>query len=163
MLAAMPVDARAAFPPWLGLFVLAVPYLAGVLAGLMTVRIAPTPSLEAAPLWGLLTGTLAAAVVGFVARFAGGPLGAGRLATVGPSAGEVALVAVLEVGVPAALAAGAANWLIIRHHVRRLRAASPQPPVSVGVSGPLTALMVDETDDDGGHRIHVNPWGDQPD
>jgi hypothetical protein len=129
----------------------------------MTVRIAPTPSLEAAPLWGLLTGTLAAAVVGFAAKFSGGPLGAGRLSSVGPSAGEVALVAVLEVGVPAALAAGAANWLIIRHHVRRLRAAELplSRPQSAG-SGPLPALIVDETDDAGGHRIHVNPWGDEP-
>jgi hypothetical protein len=170
MLAALPVDARAAFPAWLGFFVLVVPYLAGALAGLMTVRIAPTPSLEAAPLWGLLTGTLAAAVVGFAAKFSGGPLGAGRLSSVGPSAGEVALVAVLEVGVPAALAAGAVNWLIIRHHVRRLRAAElplsrPQSagsgPQSAG-SGPLPALIVDETDDAGGHRIHVNPWADEP-
>jgi len=164
MLAALPVDARAAFPAWLGFFLLAIPYLAGALAGFMTVRIAPTPSLEAAPLWGLLTGTLAAAVVGLAARFSGGPLGAGRLASVGPSAGEVALVALLEVGVPAALAAGAANWLIIRRHVRRLAAARtfPPGPPSSRVSGPLPALIVNEADDAGGHRIHVNPWADEP-
>ena len=59
MLAALPVGPKAAFPPWLGFFVLVMPYLAGALAGLMTVRIAPTPLLEAAPLWGLLTGSLA--------------------------------------------------------------------------------------------------------
>ncbi len=164
MLAGLPVDARAAFPAWLGFFLLALPYLAGALAGFMTVRIAPTPSLEAAPLWGLLTGTLAAAVVGLAARFSGGPLGAGRLASVGPSAGEVALVALLEVGVPAALAAGAANWLIIRRHVRRLAATRTVPPgpPSSRVSGPLPALIVNEADDAGGHRIHVNPWADEP-
>src|SRR5215471_21194731 len=105
MLAALPVGTRAAFPPWLGFFVLALPYVAGILAGLMTVRIAPTPLLEAAPLWGLLTGSLAAVVIGFGAKFSGGPLGAGRLASVGPAAGEVGLVAVLEIGVTAALAA----------------------------------------------------------
>ena len=66
-----------------------MPYLAGALAGLMTVRIAPTPSFEAAPLWGLVTGTLTAVVIGFGAKFSGGPLGAGRLASVGPSGGEV--------------------------------------------------------------------------
>jgi hypothetical protein len=183
MLAALPVDPRAAFPAWLGFFVLATPYLAGVLAGLMTVRIAPTPTLEAAPLWGLLTGSLAAAVIGFAAKFSGGPLGGGRLASVGPSGGEVGLVAVLEIGVTAALAAGAANWLIIRHHVRRLaaaaqeadaawtadgpvvaasplrRATGPQSPVS----GPQPVLIVDETDDAGGHRILVNPWADEVD
>ena len=81
MLAALPVGSAAAFPAWLGFFVLVTPYLAGALAGLMTVRIAPTPSLEAAPLWGLLTGTLTAVVIGFCAKFSGGPLGAGRLAS----------------------------------------------------------------------------------
>src|SRR5215469_16695551 len=116
MLAALPVGAKAAFPPWLGFFVLVVPYLAGAAAGLMTVRIAPTPFLEAAPLWGLLTGSLTAVIIGFGAKFSGGPLGAGRLASVGPAAGEVGLVALLEIGVTAALVAGAANWLIIRHH-----------------------------------------------
>src|SRR5579875_1662426 len=68
-LAALPTGTGPAFPAWLGFFVLAVPYLAGALAGLMTVRIAPTPFLEAAPLWGLLTGTLAAVVIGFGAKF----------------------------------------------------------------------------------------------
>jgi hypothetical protein len=176
MLAALPVGTKAAFPVWLGFFVLVMPYLAGALAGLMTVRIAPTPSLEAAPLWGLLTGTLTAVVFGFAARFSGGPLGAGRLASVGPAPVEAGLVAVLEVGVTAALVAGAANWLIIRHHIRRLNAppadgsvnirmSGPQArlsgPLPVRASGPHPALIVDETDDAGGHRIHVNPWADE--
>jgi hypothetical protein len=183
MLAALPVGPKAAFPAWLGFFVLVMPYLAGALAGLMTVRIAPTPSLEAAPLWGLVAGTLTAVVIGFGAKFAGGPLGAGRLASVGPAGGEVGLVAVLEVGVTAALVAGAANWLIIRHHIRRLsaqeaqqaqeqaqepvdtRVSGPQPrlsgPLRARGSGSLPVLIVDETDDAGGHRIHVNPWADE--
>jgi Family of unknown function (DUF6350) len=168
MLAALPVGAKAAFPPWLGFFVLLVPYLAGALAGLMTVRIAPTPSLEAAPLWGLVTGTLIAVVIGFGAQFSGGPLGAGRLASVGPAAGEAGLVAVLEVGVTSALVAGAANWLIIRHHIRRINALQPAEPGNLRaagpqarISGPLHTLIIDETDDVGGHRIHVNPWADE--
>jgi hypothetical protein len=175
MLAALPVGSTAAFPAWLGFFVLAVPYLAGALAGVMTVRIAPTPSLEAAPLWGLVTGTLTAVVIGFCAKFSGGPLGAGRLASVGPAGGEAGLVAVLEVGVTAALVAGAANWLIIRHHIRRLSAAQAEEPADVRMSGPQArlsgplrarvgaspALIVDETDDAGGHRIHVNPWAEE--
>jgi hypothetical protein len=176
MLAALPVGERAAFPAWLGFFVLLTPYLAGALAGLMTVRIAPTPSFESAPLWGLLTGSLAAAVTGLLAKFSGGSLGSGRLASVGPSGGEVGLVAVLEVGVTAALVAGAANWLIIRYHIRRLgvqatgtpnvRLSGPQPraggPLPARVSAPQPALIIDETDDAGGHRIHVNPWADDP-
>jgi len=182
MLAALPVGSGAAFPAWLGFFVLLMPYLAGALAGLMTVRIAPTPSLEAAPLWGLLTGTLTAVIIGFAAKFSGGALGAGRLASVGPSGAEVGLVAVLEVGVTAALVAGAANWLIIRHHVRRIKLAAAQAGETgaaetgnVRPAGPQTrsaasharagglqpVLIVDETDDAGGHRIRVNPWAGQ--
>jgi len=173
MLAALPVGPTAAFPAWLGFFVLVMPYLAGALAGLMTVRIAPTPSFEAAPFWGLVTGTLTAVIIGFGAKVSGGPLGGGRLASVGPAGGEVGLVAVLEVGVTAALVAGAANWLIIRHHIRRLNAGQANEPGGSGpqaergaalparVSAPLPALIVDETDDAGGHRIHVNPWADE--
>jgi hypothetical protein len=67
---------------------------------------------------------------------------------------------VLEVGVTAALAAGAANWLIIRHHVKRLAAAAADGPLPAA-SEPLPALIVDESDDAGGHRIHVNPWADE--
>jgi Family of unknown function (DUF6350) len=175
MLAALPVGQAAAFPPWLGFFVLVMPYLAGALAGLMTVRIAPTPLLEAAPLWGLLTGSLAGVVIGVGAKFSGGPLGSGRLAAVGPAGAEVGLVAVLEVGVTAALVAGAANWLILRHHIRKLAAASAAEPelaehldaaprVSAATApgqqvrgtGPLPALVVDETDD--AHHIYYDPW-----
>ena len=176
MLAALPVGGKAAFPAWLGFFVLIMPYLAGALAGLMTVRIAPTPTLEAAPFWGLVTGTLAAVVIGFSAKISGGPLGAGRLASVGPAGVEVGLVAVLEVGVTAALVAGAGNWLIIRHHIRRLNALQAEEAGNIQLSGsqagrsgavptrvsaPQAALIIDETDDAGGHRIHVNPWADE--
>jgi Family of unknown function (DUF6350) len=190
MLAALPVGTKAAFPAWLGFFILLVPYLAGALAGLMTVRIAPTPWLEAAPLWGLLTGLSAALVIGLAAKVSGGPLGAGRLASVGPSGAEAGLVAALEVGVTAAVVAGVANWLIIRHHVARIRAASaanadgpgnlratgplaratgPLTPAGAGsgagqqsrISRPLPALIIDESDDAGGHRIHVNPWAEE--
>jgi hypothetical protein len=164
-LAALPTDPHAAFPAWLGFFVLALPYLAGVVAGVTVVRIAPTPSLEAAPLWGLLTGALAAAVVGLAARLSGGPLGAGRLAWVGPSGGETGLVALLEIGVTSALAAGAANWLIIRYHIRRLAAARAADGDGEGLAepgrAPVPALIVDESDDGDGHRIHVNPWGEE--
>jgi len=92
------------------------------------------------------------------------------------------VVALLEIGVTAALVAGAANWLIIGHHVRRIKAAQAAAPANVwatgtaaqprfggpaqaraGGTGPLPVLIIDETDDAGGHRIHVNPWADEPD
>jgi hypothetical protein len=152
MLAGLPFGPGAAFPMWLGFFVLVTPYLAGVLAGVMTVRIAPTPYLEAAPLWGLVTGSLTAAVIGVLAKFSGGPLGAGRLGSVGPPAAEVAVVALLEIGVTAAVTAGLVNWLILRHHVKRI-----EQGIAARASGPLPAV-IDETDDAGGHRIFIDPW-----
>jgi hypothetical protein len=167
MLATLPVGPGPAFPAWLGFFVLAMPYLAGVAAGLVTIQIAPTPFPESAPLWGLLTGSLAGIVIGFGAKFSGGPLGAGRLASVGPTGAEVGLVAVLEVGVTAALAAGAANWLLLRSHIRRLAASgevgeAAGPAAEAGVSG-LVPAGVDETDNIGGHRRYYDPWAEEKD
>ena len=97
-------------------------------------------------------------MIGFAAKLSGGPLGAGRLASVGPAGGEVGLVAVLEIGVTAALVAGAANWLILRHHVRRLAAAGLTAGRRAGQRPAAARLVVDQTDDDGGHRIYVDPW-----
>jgi len=165
--------------------VLAVPYLAGAFGGIVTVRITPTPVLEAAPLWGFIAGAAAGAALGLTAAFSGGPLGDGRLAVVGPSGWQVALVAVLEIGVTAALTAAATNWFILRPK----RARGPRgyggagsPPVIGGIPGgrppgastvppgvtddadtvPIPVLVmpgtVDETDDADGHRIYLNPW-----
>ena len=114
MLAAMPSGARPGGPGWVPVAVLALPYLAGIFAGVVTVRIAPTPVIEAAPLWGFAAGTAAGVLAGLGAAFAGGPLGNGRLASVGPSGFQVGLVAILEIGITAALAAAATNWLILR-------------------------------------------------
>jgi hypothetical protein len=159
MLAGLPVGSRAAFPMWLGFLVLVTPYVAGVLAGLMTIRIAPTPFLEAAPLWGMLTGSLTGLVIGLLAKFSGGPLGAGRLGTVGPLSAEVTVVAVLEIGVTAALAAGAANWLLLRHHAKRLTSGGEVTPGSAG----FPAAVIDETGDASGHRIYLDPWASERD
>jgi hypothetical protein len=150
MLAALPAGARLGGPGWLPVLVLAVPYLAGAFGGIVTVRIAPTPMLEAAPLWGFAAGAAAGLLTGLVAAFAGGPLGNGRLAAVGPSGLQVGLVAVMEIGVIAALAAAAANWLILRR-------ASDHDEAEPAASTPS---VVDETDDADGHRIYVNPWAD---
>jgi hypothetical protein len=157
MLAAMPAGARPGGPGWVPVVVLALPYLAGIFAGVVTVRIAPTPVIEAAPLWGFAAGTAAGVLAGLAAAFSGGPLGNGRLASVGPSGFQVGLVAILELGITAALSAAAANWLILRRAQTRLREtvpAGPQPP-----PGPLLPPgQRDETDDAHGHRIYVNPW-----
>jgi len=158
MLAALPSGARSGGPAWLPVLVLAVPYLAGVFSGIVTIRIAPTPTMEAAPLWGFMTGLAAGGLAGLAAAFSGGPLGDGRLAAVGPSGWQVGLVAILAIGVTAALAAAATNWLILR---RATRKAKDQPASALrrAAGGAGTAAgVVDETDDAGGHRIYLDPW-----
>ena len=112
--------------------VLALPYLAGVFAGVVTVRIAPTPVIEAAPLWGFAAGTAAGVLAGLAAAFAGGPLGNGRLASVGPSGFQVGLVAILELGITAALSAAAANWLILRRCGRGGPGGQGSEPAGIG-------------------------------
>ena len=118
MLAALPAGARSAGPAWVTVLVLATPYLAGVFAGIVTVRITPTPVIEAAALWGFAAGAATGALAGLAAAFAGGPLGDGRLAAVGPSGWQVGLVAMLEIGVTAALTAAASTWLLFRRKIR---------------------------------------------
>jgi Family of unknown function (DUF6350) len=173
MLAALPSGAHAV-PAALSVGVLAVPYLAGGFAGLLLARAAPTPTLEAAPLWGFGCGTCTGALLGALAAFSGGPLGDGRLAAVGPSGWQVAVVAALQVGVAAAVAAGVANWLRLRGVAARARAATaaagpaaaaagtagPSAPVrtAAGAAGPAGTRGAEA---DSGHVIYVDPWAGQ--
>jgi len=145
LLAALPQGAHTAAPAWLAVAVLALPYVAGVVAGLLIVRAAPTPALEAAPLWGLACGAAAGLVLGVLAAFSGGPLGDGRLAAVGPSGWQVALVAALEIGIASAITAGIANWLRLGGWPR-----SPRPAAAAGIPGPRPSAE--------SHTIYVDPW-----
>ena len=135
---------------------LALPYLAGGVAGLLLVRAAPTPSLEAAPLWGLGCGAAAGAILGVLAAFSGGPLGNGRLAAVGPSGWQVALVAALEVGIASAITAGVANWIRLGGRPRRPAAAATAP--GAGPGGPTVPMPRPDHDSDAGHTIYLDPW-----
>jgi hypothetical protein len=110
-LAALPEPGPA---PAISLIALTVPFIAGAVAGTLTVRAMPSPVYEAAPLWGFLSGALTGVVTAFLAALAGGPLGGGRMATIGPSAWQVGLMAAMEVGVSAAIAAWLTNWMLVR-------------------------------------------------
>jgi hypothetical protein len=152
MLSALPTSAHGV-PGGVSVFVLALPYLAGAVGGILVARAAPTPAAEVAPLWGLACGVATGCVIGVFAAFSGGPLGSGRLASVGPSAWQSAVVAVLEIGVSAAVATGLANWLRVRRDpefaaARALRVASP-------LARPVTSPGAGE---DGGHQIYLDPW-----
>ncbi|WP_285694556.1 DUF6350 family protein [Actinomadura sp. NBRC 104412] len=110
-LAALPEPGPA---PLVSLPALAAPFIAGAVGGVLTIRAMPSPVYEGAPLWGFLTGALTGLVAAVLSALAGGPLGDGRMATVGPSAWQVGLLAALEVGISAAIAAWLANWRILR-------------------------------------------------
>jgi Family of unknown function (DUF6350) len=182
MLAALPAGVHSALPAWLAVAVLAMPYLAGAFGGLLMTRAAPTSALEAAPLWGFASGALAGCVAGALAAFAGGPLGNGRLSAVGPSGWQVATVAVLEVGISAAVTAGFANWLSLRR-AATARAGACRPGDGVagrpgagqadggaaGATGGAAGLAAGQgarsqpvpasiAEDDDGHTIYLDPW-----
>jgi hypothetical protein len=170
LLAALPQGGtlHSAAPPWLTVAVLALPYLAGGVAGLLLVRAAPTPSLEAAPLWGLGCGAAAGAILGVLAAFSGGPLGNGRLAAVGPSGWQVALVAALEVGIASAITAGVANWIRLGGRPRRpagavAATAGPGSRSGSGPGGPTVPMPRPDQDDDAGHTIYLDPWAGDTD
>jgi hypothetical protein len=158
MLAAMPSGAHASLPGWMSVLMLVAPYLAGAFGGVLLVRAAPSPAAEIAPLWGFACGAATGVVIGVLAAFSGGPLGSGRLAVVGPSGWQAGLVAILEVGVAAAVAAGVANWLRLRREPGLAAAlAAPGGPAPAH-DGPGTPAG-DGGDD--GHRIFVDPWADE--
>ncbi|MGI8328634.1 cell division protein PerM [Actinomadura scrupuli] len=110
-LAALPEPGPA---PALSLIALAMPFVAGAAGGVLTIRSMPSPVYEAAPLWGFLSGALTGCLTAVLAALAGGPLGGGRMITMGPSAWQVGLMAALEVGVSAAIAAWITNWALLR-------------------------------------------------
>jgi hypothetical protein len=159
LLAALPPGVHAAMPAWLAPVVLALPYLAGGVGGWLLIRMAPTASIEVAPLWGMATGVLAGLLIGILAAFSGGPLGDGRLTAVGPSGWQVAAVAAFELGIAAAVSAGVANFLFLR------RAAGPAGgreqararPAAREYAGLITLTPPAE------HVLYLDPWtGDEP-
>ena len=150
LLAALPAGSHGSGPGWLAAVMLAVPYLAGAVAGFLVVRQAPASVPEAAPIRGFCCGALTGGVLGVGAAFAGGPLGDGRMAAVGPSAWQVATVASLEVGLAAAVTAGAVNWW----HARRGRAGAEAVPEPGNAPRPRGASA---SDDGAGGRLGGRP------
>jgi hypothetical protein len=105
--------------PALGAGLLAVPTLAGLVAGwLMAGRLraaGPPPSWPALLGAGLLAGPVAAALLAAAATVAGGSLGAGQLAILGPVGWQVGLLAVALVTPGSLLGAALAGITTSRH------------------------------------------------
>ena len=154
LLAALPPGLHAVLPGWLEPVVLALPYLAGGVGGVLVVRFAGQLALDVAPLLGLACGAASGVLLGLLALVSGGPLGDGRLAAVGPSPWQVGLVSALQLGIAAAVAAGVLNYLALR---RTGALTAPAPAVRPAVASPDTGV------DDTGHVIYLDPWaGDEP-
>jgi hypothetical protein len=126
---------------------LAIPYLAGVLGGLLAVRLVPQVTIDGAAIRGFCGGALCGVVLGVLAAFAGGPLGDGRLSAVGPSAWQVAAVGALELGIAAAVSAGAARWWSSRRRLPDQPRADSRP-----------ASQADSASDAAGHVIFIDQW-----
>jgi hypothetical protein len=82
---------------------LAVPVVAGFLAGAVTGRGVRDESVVTRALTGLLIGAVGGVLLGALAAASGGAAGPGRLADVGPDALMVALFAAVEIGLAAVL------------------------------------------------------------
>lgn len=143
LLAALPPGVHSALPGGLEPVVLALPYLAGGLGGMLLVRAAPALGLDTAPMLGLVCGAVSGCVLALLAAVSGGPLGDGRLAAVGPSPWQVGVVSALELGISMAVAAGVLNYLTLRRTGALPRQPGPPKP--------------DGTDpDDGAHVIYLD-------
>jgi hypothetical protein len=143
LLAALPPGVHSALPGGLEPVVLALPYVAGGLGGLLLVRAAPVLGLDTAPMLGLVCGAVSGGVLALLAAVSGGPLGDGRLAAVGPSSWQVGVVSALELGISMAVAAGVLNYLALRRTGALPRQPGPPPP--------------DPTEpDDGAHVIYLD-------
>lgn len=164
LLAALPGGPHGSTPGWLAAVMLAMPYLAGAFGGLLVVRLVPQTVVDAAAIRGFCSGAVSALVLGILAAFAGGPLGNGRLTAVGPSAWQVTVVATLELGISAAVTAGAASWWYGRSS---LPAAPVRPPRQAARTRPPThphpepGLTGAASED--GHVIFLDRWADDHD
>ena len=101
LLAALPAGPP---PTWLGVLCLAVPVLAGAVGGVLIARRRLPASWAGAARDALGCGVLAGAVAGVLLALSGGPLGGGHLATVGPSAWQVAPLLSVEIAAGAGVA-----------------------------------------------------------
>jgi hypothetical protein len=145
MLGALPDSGPA--PMWM-MAVIAVPFAAGAVAGVVVARISPSPAYEAAPLWGFLTGVTTGLAAAALAALSGGPIGGGRLTVVGPPAWEVALSVTLEVGVAAGISAGVTNLLLLSRKARAPldRAAAPVRRAGAAIARAASRVGLAEAD-----------------
>ncbi len=161
LLAALPGGPHDSVPGWLAAVLLSIPYLAGVTGGLLIVRHVPHATVDGVAIRGFCGGAASGVLIGLLAAFAGGPLGDGRLSAVGPSAWQVMVVAALELGIAAAVSAGAGQWWYRRRRAYpdadEIGAISVQVPEAAATrQAPGWSAEPDE----GGHVIYLDRWAE---
>jgi hypothetical protein len=72
------------------------------------------------------------------------------------------VVAILEIGVSAAVATGIANWIRVRRDPELAAARARRTAVSPPGPAMMASMSPDEPDD-GGHHIYLNQWADEED
>ncbi|MDF9717326.1 hypothetical protein INN71_08215 [Nocardioides sp. ChNu-153] len=82
-------------PGWLATALLLAPFVLAAVVVALVQRVRPTTRLEVGAVRGGAAGVLAGLALGVVARLAGGAVGPGRMAEVGPFAGDVTVHAVV--------------------------------------------------------------------
>jgi hypothetical protein len=107
LLAALPGDGPA---PWWALLFLGVPVLLGGLAGWSATRAHPSTGYDAAALRGLGAGAGGGVLLGIAFALAGGAVGPGRMADVGPAVVASALAAVVSLGLGSTIGAVLTHW-----------------------------------------------------
>lgn len=113
ILAALPTSTP---PAWV-ITIVAVPFAAGIVAGVVALRRPPARAFDLAALRGALAGAVGGVLVSVVALPTSGAAGPGRLSTVGPSALELAPMAVLTLALGGAVGAVVvAGWRAWRTH-----------------------------------------------
>ena len=115
LLAALPSDGPV--PSWLA-WVVAVPVLCAVVGAVLAQRSYRVTAWDSAALRGFGTGLGAALLTGLLALLAGGPMGTGRMATIGPPASEVLVAGILSMSL-AGLVAGLVTAAFQRRADRR--------------------------------------------
>lgn len=142
LLAALPDNGPT--PPWTP-FLVAVPVLVAGLAAYQSHRRYPTAEWDQGMLRGGVAGVLAGVGFALLASIAGGAVGPGRMADVGPLVGQVLVSGIVSFGIGGLLGGLLATWLL-RRRVAHETATAPAVPEPVGrgvsaVGGRLAGLV----------------------
>lgn len=128
LLAALPDNGPTPF--WMP-FLVAIPPLVAAVVVFRAQRVRPLPAWDRGALHGLVSGALAGVGFGLLALLAGGAVGPGRMADVGPVVGETLLTGIVSLGLGGLLGGLLATWLFRR-------------------ANPDLLVVPEDSDDDGG-------------